>query len=309
MDKLITTNNGGMPFDLDDIRWLEKGINDSFKAIGRGLANSNTDVFVLFGCELSDGGSSFSLASGAIWALDEFWIVDAHTVAKLSPSATTGGSNSYYLKQVIAYDATGSETFESGIVIDTYQKRRLELTNSEIDGTPTGTSITNVNVLDMPTLNDKLVDRPTVDALEQAVTTINDNRVRACIIRQVTPPAGGQSYINAQPLTSSFSKRFGDPSMFAIGNALGIKMESFSVYKFTINSIIQNASKVCEIKNVPSGVFISESGITIQSNGDVQIDKNNESPFVMVNDTASIATLLFSAFFDGNLSILVEKIA
>ena len=299
MDKLITTNNGGMPFDLDDIRWVEKGINDSFQAIGRALADSNTNVFVLWGCALSDGGTTWSLASGVIWARDEFWLVDAHTINKLT------ASGSYYLKQVITHDTTGSEIFESGSTVDTYQKRRLELTSSAIDGSPTATDVSNVNVLSLPTLRSQFADRGSVDTIDSAVATINTNRLRACTVYQQMNV--GQSYSSWTDLTISYSTRFGDPSMFAQGSNLGISMDSYSVYKITVNTEMYTTDSV-RIKNVPSGVLISAGGISRDASGNVDLNGNDPETFTIINNTVTAATLTFAVRFDGNLSIVIEKI-
>lgn len=299
MDKLITTNNGGMPFDLDDIRWIEKGINDNFQAIGRAMANDNTDVFVLWGCALSDGGTTWSLASGAIWARDEIWLVDAHTINKLA------ASGSYYMKQVITNDATGSETFESGATVDTYQKRRLELTNTDIDGASTGDDVTNVNVLSLPTFADKFATWASVNTLDGTVVNINDNRLRATTIYQQVN--FGASYGSWADLSNSFSSRIGDSSMHPLSNSLGVQVDPFSIYRFTINSITY-ASDVIRIKNVPSGAVLS-SPMTRDGSGNVDFNPTADpTSFIMINNQNVSAALGFAVKFDGDLTIVVEKI-
>ena len=114
-----------MPFaiSLDDIRWIEKGINDNFQAIGRAMAKTQHGRFCFAGV------ARYRTAKGSLrrghWRRAQFgrvtkfgWLY-AHTINKLA------ASGSYYMKQVITNDATGSETFESGATVDTYQKRRV----------------------------------------------------------------------------------------------------------------------------------------------------------------------------------------
>ncbi len=112
MNKFITTDNGGLPLVLDDIRWfmgqnstLPAGVYQAFNGL---LLTFGTD-FIISGCENPSGNT---INAGWIMLGSEILRVDAHSK-----------SDTYYAK-VTTNDATGNKTFQSGSLVDTYQKNR-----------------------------------------------------------------------------------------------------------------------------------------------------------------------------------------
>jgi hypothetical protein len=297
MDKLITTNNGGMPFDLDDLRWIDQGVTASFKAIAKALNLNSETGFRLFGAEVTDAGSTYNVAAGAIFAADEIWLVNGHSVAKLA------GSGSYYWKQVITYDVTGSETFESGATVETYQIRRLQFTNTDLDGAASGSDILGIHLLSMSDAwTTTTVFNTLSDQINNANTGINSNLVRSANVRQIQNV--GSSYANFTDLTGFYSSRGGDPELHASGVSLGINFKKNRLYRLEFNGV-QYAADVIRIKNVPSSHVLFAGFESRDASGNVDINPSQTDDIFMVNTSATDVTLTFAVKYDGNLLINV----
>lgn len=125
MKKLFTTDNGGFPFELDDLRWIGRGIDESFESFTKAFAKNDTGDYVLFGCVVSNivlGANSltYDITSGAIVINGEICLVESATgVTVTDPSFT----NFYFDIDDTSFDATGNESFEDSSVHDTYQNR------------------------------------------------------------------------------------------------------------------------------------------------------------------------------------------
>lgn len=297
MDKLITTNNGGMPFDLDDLRWIEQGVAASFKALAKAMNLNNETGFRLWGATVTDAGGSYNISAGAIFAFDEIWLVDAHSLTKLA------GSGSYYWKQVITHDVSGFETFESAATVDTYQVRRMKLTNTDVDGAAGGSDINGLQFLSMSDAFTTLSVFNTLnDQINNTTTGISPNLVRSAFVRQATNV--GSSYQNFTDITSLTSIRGGDPALHASGVALGIKFIKNRVYRFEFNCPNYSLD-VIRIKNVPSS-HIEFSGFTARDgSGNVDIDPSQTRSIFMVNTSANDVNLTFATLFDGDMIINV----
>lgn len=111
MDKFITTDNGGLPFVLDDLRWIlgqsasNGGLYNALQDILRGFGQN----FIVQGC---DSTSFPNITEGWILLSGELLKVDAHTA-----------TGAYFSKNII-YDATGDKTFQNGASYKTYEKNR-----------------------------------------------------------------------------------------------------------------------------------------------------------------------------------------
>lgn len=151
MNKLNTTDNGGFPLDLDDIRWLQDGIAEGFKGLLSAFGINPADSFIISGCAVVDNAPNYDIAEGYISLNGEVLYVPAHSLAQ------TGG-HTYYWDLEVTYDSSGLESFRNGTSYDTYEIRRGKLKST---GSPTGSEMP----LAAPTLNDKLktaVDRATL---------------------------------------------------------------------------------------------------------------------------------------------------
>lgn len=118
MNKLITTNNGGFPWVLDDIRWEQDAYREAIEDIAKGIQNSATADCVLWGGVITDNTTTFDITEGACIINGEIYHFEAQTgltkqAAKyliLEPSTGT-------------YDAAGLKTFQDTTTNDTYEIR------------------------------------------------------------------------------------------------------------------------------------------------------------------------------------------
>lgn len=122
MNKLITTNNGGFPFTLDDLRWLENGLTDALKGIVNHV--SSTEVLILSGCEYNEQQLSDTdqlvMTAGYVYFNGEIYKVDA-------VNATLSSGNTFYWDLKVTNDPAGNLTFEDTNTYDVYQIREFEV--------------------------------------------------------------------------------------------------------------------------------------------------------------------------------------
>ena len=126
MDYLKTDINGGMPFDLDDLRFEANAIRETFDNIGKGLSNSFEGV-ILWGCDLSLGTPFYTCSEGAVFLKGEVFRVNTHS---FTPS--TQGTAKNYWEIIETADPDGDEVFEDTVTNSTYKKRRVELRSPEL---------------------------------------------------------------------------------------------------------------------------------------------------------------------------------
>jgi hypothetical protein len=154
MNKLITTNNGGMPVVLNDLRWLlgqaTSGNAGIYQALNDILLAWGTD-FIIYGCTSSGSPYPTAVTEGWIMLNSEILKVDAQVVTY---------PNTFYTK-VTTYDTTGNKSFESGTTVSTYQVNR---------GVPTASSGTLECTAASPL---GLVQATAAEAKAQALNTLS----------------------------------------------------------------------------------------------------------------------------------------
>lgn len=118
MNRLKTTDNGGFPLELDDLRWMDDGYRDAFKM----LCNVLGDNFIISGFEVDGfGTNSTTWAAGIVVLNGELFRVDASTISQ----NTVGGFG--YVEIVTTNDPAGLETFENNVQYNTYEIRKATL--------------------------------------------------------------------------------------------------------------------------------------------------------------------------------------
>ena len=130
MDKLINTDLGGYPFVLDDLRFIDTSIRDTFKGVISAVARptltndgflfDNTDT--LPNITVSEAWTfpeTYCYLNGEIYLIPE-------TILNSSPSA----GKYYILETNVTYSGTapGLKVFQDGNSHETYQIRRAKLT-------------------------------------------------------------------------------------------------------------------------------------------------------------------------------------
>jgi len=125
MNKLDTSNNGGMPIELDDLEWLDDGYRDAWIGLMSQFGITPETSFILSGCVVTISGSIYTTTAGYICLNGEILKVDAHSV---------NVSLTHTAKWIVeeTYDAAGNEQFFDATTQDTYQKRRGKLADTVI---------------------------------------------------------------------------------------------------------------------------------------------------------------------------------
>lgn len=130
MNKLISTDVGGMPFDSDDLRFLDDAQRAVFEAIGKAMLNDTETIIRLFGAEVVQNGLNYDVSAGFVFCEGEFFAVPSHSVLK-----KVGSDTNYWSKEV-TFDPAGNEAFKVAGTFDTYQIRQMKLRHSVADGSP-----------------------------------------------------------------------------------------------------------------------------------------------------------------------------
>lgn len=112
MNNLKTTDTGGFPFQLDDIRWIfgqgtyTGGVYQALNSMLRTLG----DDFIVYGVT-----GTTSITAGLIMLGGELIIVDAHTKTDDN------------FAKVTTYDSDGDKTFQDASSVSTYEKVRATI--------------------------------------------------------------------------------------------------------------------------------------------------------------------------------------
>jgi len=130
MDKVIKTLTGGHPLEWDDLEYDENGILDAFEGLGAGVIDAIPAIsnsFVLAGCTGVINVGNIDISAGWIFYNGEVVKVEAHSIVD------QGGGAVYWFKLEVTNDPAGLETFEDTIAKDTYEVRRMVLTNDALE--------------------------------------------------------------------------------------------------------------------------------------------------------------------------------
>lgn len=125
MNKFITTDNGGLPFQLDDLRFIDDSVRNAFKGILSAYGIDPADSFIISGCAVTSGfgGIVWDVAAGYISLDGEVLEVDAHSITK-----TLLPGEAHFWQVVTSNDPAGLKTFQSTIGYNTYQIRKAQVT-------------------------------------------------------------------------------------------------------------------------------------------------------------------------------------
>lgn len=124
MKYLKTDINGGFPFVSDDLKWIQDANKEVIVDILKAFNLPSNINCILYGCEVNDMGSYYSINPGAILLGGEVCKVDAHTVNKPS-----GILQNYWVYDV-QWDSQGLKVFEDGNSHNTYQITKAKVIKS-----------------------------------------------------------------------------------------------------------------------------------------------------------------------------------
>lgn len=122
MNKLLTPL-GGMPFEGDDLQWIQSGIAEAIKGALSRFADSDGNL-IISGLEITDSGSQLEFTEGFILLNHEIMYFPALTIA------VADGTDDVYLVEDITYDANGLDNFADLSVKNTYEIRRGKAVHS-----------------------------------------------------------------------------------------------------------------------------------------------------------------------------------
>lgn len=128
MNKFITTDVGGLPLVLNDLRFIDAAYRLGFYGLASAFGITPADSFVLSGCALTIGISGSDLiydnTAGYICLAGEIYAVDAQT------GLTVTSGNSARWDVITSNDAAGAKVFKDGTTYQTYQVRKAKLISS-----------------------------------------------------------------------------------------------------------------------------------------------------------------------------------
>ena len=143
MNIFKTTDNGGLPFVLDDIRFEQEAVREAFFGLTTSWGITQADSYVLNGAVVTaGGGGTYDITEGFIVLAGEIFKVDTQTTA----SVPFGQFLQWEIEET--NDPAGLKTFFSAASFDTYTIRRLKANVVGI--------VTTLNALTTKTIHQKI---------------------------------------------------------------------------------------------------------------------------------------------------------
>lgn len=122
MNKFITTDNGGLPIQLDDFRFIDDSVRNAFKGLISAFGINPDESFILSGAGSTLNGPNYDIAAGYICLNGEVLEVEAHSIP-----TTLGPGEAHVWRLKTTFDPAGLKTFESTLSFDTYEIRQAEV--------------------------------------------------------------------------------------------------------------------------------------------------------------------------------------
>lgn len=116
MHRFKTTDNGGLPFKLDDNRWQDNAYRDAFKGIISAFGVDLSTTILLSGCARTETGGTVTIASGYVSIGGEICYVPSH-------SYPSPGTQKEYWVIHSSFDNSGTKLFQNLSTHDTYEMR------------------------------------------------------------------------------------------------------------------------------------------------------------------------------------------
>jgi len=124
MNKLQTEFDGGMPFALDDLRFMQAANRKALASLARALVKySGKEVpVIIYGAQISNNGTdTVSISEGAMYYNEEIWHIPAHSFT--SPIPLT---ESPFWNLERSFDPSGDKIFYDGEMHRTYEIRNAK---------------------------------------------------------------------------------------------------------------------------------------------------------------------------------------
>lgn len=124
MNKLQTEFDGGFPFALDDLRFMQSANRTALASLARSLFNySGKEVpVIIYGAQISNNGTdTVSISEGALYYNAEIWHIPAHSFTAPLPL-----TESPLWNLELTYDPNGDKIFYDGEMHRTYEIRNAK---------------------------------------------------------------------------------------------------------------------------------------------------------------------------------------
>lgn len=125
MNKLQSTDLGGIPLEWDDLRWESDAIREALLNLVKGFSEQAYSNMVIWGCDVSGAGHT----AGAVLLNGEICTVDA-----LATLPTPGVGQVLHFQLTETDDPSGTETMQNGSVTNQYKIRKAVVVASNTPG-------------------------------------------------------------------------------------------------------------------------------------------------------------------------------
>ena len=191
MNIFKTTDNGGLPFVLDDIRFEQEAVREAFLGLVTSWGVTSSDSYTLSGCVVTaGGGGTYNITAGYIALAGEIFKVDAQTTA----AVPFGEFLQWEVEET--NDPTGLKTFFSAASFDTYKIRRLKAN--------VVASISSLNALTAKTIHQKIAENTAV--INGVFTTYDLENSPNLTGNQLSQGNGTTILLDQQPVANSYLK-------------------------------------------------------------------------------------------------------
>jgi len=119
MNKLKTIENGGFPFVLDDLRWMDLGIRNAFLGIFSAFNSDNG--FIVSGCVKTIDTGTVTITEGYIVLSGEIYYLPTQSYSE----AVAGEVEIVSID--LSYDVNGNKIFQNGSNNSTYEIRNVKV--------------------------------------------------------------------------------------------------------------------------------------------------------------------------------------
>lgn len=125
MNKLQSTDLGGIPFEWDDLRWESDAVREALLNLVKGLSEQEYLNMVIWGCNVNGAGHT----AGAVLINGELCSVDASATLP-----TPGVGQVLHFQLIETDDSFGTETMQNGSVTNQYKVRKAIVVASNTPG-------------------------------------------------------------------------------------------------------------------------------------------------------------------------------
>jgi microcystin-dependent protein len=258
MKELITTNTGGHPAVLNDLRWSANGIYQAFQGMLAAFDPDLQNVLILSGCEQTINNNVITIQEGYVSFFGEICYVPAHSFA--SPNT----AQKVYWRRITIYDNEGLKTYQNGSVVDTYAERIAKKEAHQNPPPDTYEAALSRNIYQIINKNIDSVPERAILMWSGAIGTIPTGYT-LCDGQNGTPDLRGRFVLGVDPRSVNPSNGIWDPNYGNVGNTGGEKSHKLTVDEMPSHQHSIDIEQSTSIPSDPSALIIPNA---FQGTGD-----------------------------------------